>query len=293
MSDYGLTPALTGNEITVCVKRTGLVYMIGEGFRRSDCTRSEKLVTWNSQGPKGDKGDKGDPGEEGPPGDPGPNTKLITLAENLEVLPGADQQIQLPFQNVNGFDEAIILIKRTGDDKIMYLPIFSPDSSSGFPYGDYRVMDTKEVMETVPIQAPYMTVKIYNHLTKPNYVTIHLYLVTQLLDTVPVGPQGPPGPQGEPGLPAQHGAGNIAFIFSDISASGWNFILKTDGTVWRVEWGDYPIPRFYRIQGTGDGIPNVPIPVSDIVDWQYYNLLDKNGNYWKYQGGWQNYGPLP
>jgi hypothetical protein len=102
------------------------------------------------------------------------------------------------------------------------------------------------------------------------------------------GEQGERGEKGEQGLSAQHGAGNIAFI------SG-NALLKTDGTVWVAFRGNVP---FTRITGDGDGVGNVPIPVSDIVAWQYSSLVDKDGNYWfinigNVQSGWQNFGPLP
>jgi hypothetical protein len=102
------------------------------------------------------------------------------------------------------------------------------------------------------------------------------------------GEQGVQGDKGDPGLSAQHGAGNIAFI------SG-SALLKTDGTVWVAYRGNVP---FTRIIGNGDGVGNVPIPVSDIVDWQYSNLIDKDGNYWfinvgNVQSGWQNFGALP
>ena len=102
------------------------------------------------------------------------------------------------------------------------------------------------------------------------------------------GEQGPVGPRGEPGLPAQHGAGNVAFIFED-------YLLKTDGTVWAAYRGNVP---YTRILGNGDGVRNIPVPVSDIIDWQYSRLVDKSGNYWfinigNIQGGWMNFGPLP
>jgi len=66
-----------GNEIEVCVKKGGAVFMIGEGFKRADCLKNEKLVTWNIVGPQGPqgpigltgpKGDKGDVGSQGPIG---------------------------------------------------------------------------------------------------------------------------------------------------------------------------------------------------------------------------------
>ena len=62
----------TGDEITVCVNKSGVVHMVGEGFKRADCKNNETLITWNIQGPKGEKGDKGDQGEQGPVGPQGP-----------------------------------------------------------------------------------------------------------------------------------------------------------------------------------------------------------------------------
>lgn len=162
----------TGDEITVCVNKSGVIHMVGEGFKRADCKNNETLITWNIQGPKGEKGDKGDQGEQGP-----------------------------------------------------------------------------------------------------------------------IGPQGSAGQQGEPGESAQHGAGNIAFIKGDN-------LLKTDGTVWWLRF-ENGVPSYtQRNEGDGDVVRNVPVPVSDIVDWQYNTLIDKNGNYWYISTGgnpvgWRNYGPLP
>ena len=106
------------------------------------------------------------------------------------------------------------------------------------------------------------------------------------------GPQGLKGDKGEPGLAAQYGAGNIAFIFED-------HLLKTDGTVWVAGANPGNIPPYTRIDGINySGVTNVPIPISDIIDWQYNRLIDKNGNYWfigigSIQNGWHNFGPLP
>lgn len=98
--------------------------------------------------------------------------------------------------------------------------------------------------------------------------------------------KGDTGEQGEPGQDAQHGAGNIAFIYSEINPDRNDYwLLKIDGTVWHVDQNNfYPGGVDYQ----------VPIPVSDIVDWQYNSLLDKDGNYWLRQHvGWLNMGPLP
>ncbi len=108
----------------------------------------------------------------------------------------------------------------------------------------------------------------------------------------PTGPQGEQGPKGDAGDPATHGAGNIAFMFNGDPA----YLLKTDGTVWISNltpgWGG---PLFTEI--TSD-VASLPVPVSDIVDWKYYSLIDKDGNYWYFDyhtgpGFWHNFGPLP
>ena len=51
-----------GGEISVCVKKSGLVYVIGSSFRKQDCKKNDSLLSWNVAGPQGPKGDKGDPG---------------------------------------------------------------------------------------------------------------------------------------------------------------------------------------------------------------------------------------
>ena len=99
------------------------------------------------------------------------------------------------------------------------------------------------------------------------------------------GDTGAQGLQGEQGLPAQHGAGNIAFVYG-------NYVLKTDGTIWIVNSGNIP---FSQIEGNPG---QTPIPVSDIVAWTRNSLIDKDGNLWyielgRPQEGWHNFGPIP
>jgi hypothetical protein len=107
------------------------------------------------------------------------------------------------------------------------------------------------------------------------------------------GETGEKGDKGEPGISPSHGAGNIAFMSQYYN--GLLVLLKTDGTVWVVNKGNAP---FTRIIGNGDGIGNVPVPVSDIVEWGYSTLIDKDGNFWiinpdDVQAGWHNLGQLP
>src|SRR3989344_4512667 len=83
---WSYSQASEGGTISICVKKSGLVYVIGAGFRREDCKKNESLLTWNTQGiqgpkgdtgiagpqgPQGEKGDKGDPGEQGSKGNQG------------------------------------------------------------------------------------------------------------------------------------------------------------------------------------------------------------------------------
>jgi len=51
--------------VSVCVKKSGLVYVIGKEFRKQDCKKNDSLLIWNIQGPQGQKGDKWDTGDVG------------------------------------------------------------------------------------------------------------------------------------------------------------------------------------------------------------------------------------
>lgn len=46
-----------GEVITVCVKKGGAMYMIGEGFKKTECAKNDKLVSWNIQGQPGPSAD--------------------------------------------------------------------------------------------------------------------------------------------------------------------------------------------------------------------------------------------
>lgn len=64
--------------VTVCVKKNGMLYVVGEGFRRADCKNNDQLLDWNvggtpgPQGPQGPMGPQGEPGLQGIPGEQGP-----------------------------------------------------------------------------------------------------------------------------------------------------------------------------------------------------------------------------
>ena len=57
-----------GTIITVCVKSNGAVYVIGAGFRASDCGARDQLLSWNVQGPQGVQGPIGPAGADGAQG---------------------------------------------------------------------------------------------------------------------------------------------------------------------------------------------------------------------------------
>ncbi|MEK7453138.1 MAG: hypothetical protein AAB614_02790 [Patescibacteria group bacterium] len=51
--------------ITVCVKKEGKMYMVGEGFKRASCKDNDQLISWNVTGPRGSQGLQGVPGVAG------------------------------------------------------------------------------------------------------------------------------------------------------------------------------------------------------------------------------------
>lgn len=60
--------------VTICIKNSGFVYVVGQGFWAKDCGKKDRLITINTAGvpgPKGDKGDTGEVGPQGPKGDQG------------------------------------------------------------------------------------------------------------------------------------------------------------------------------------------------------------------------------
>ena len=61
-----------GQQITMCVKKSGFVYVVGQDFRREDCKKTDSLLSWNTAGQQGPKGDKGDAGLQGIQGEIGP-----------------------------------------------------------------------------------------------------------------------------------------------------------------------------------------------------------------------------
>ena len=78
-----------GNQITVCVKNDGLMYVIGGEFKRSECKENDSLLSWNVKGIQGPKGEKGDVGPMGPQGEKGDSltlpTELKPTVSNLTI----------------------------------------------------------------------------------------------------------------------------------------------------------------------------------------------------------------
>ncbi len=57
-----------GTEISMCVKQSGVSYIIGTGFAKQACSSNEQLVTFNIEGPQGPQGIQGPIGPQGPEG---------------------------------------------------------------------------------------------------------------------------------------------------------------------------------------------------------------------------------
>lgn len=74
--------------ITVCVKKEGEMYMIGEGFKRANCKHNDKLISWNIGGLPGPQGPQGVPGVAGPVGPQG--VAGPQGPAGLDGQPGAD-----------------------------------------------------------------------------------------------------------------------------------------------------------------------------------------------------------
>ena len=58
--------------LLMCVRRTGQVYIIGDGLRRDECRLPDRLVVVSGPGPEGPQGPAGPQGLPGTPGEPGP-----------------------------------------------------------------------------------------------------------------------------------------------------------------------------------------------------------------------------
>lgn len=61
-----------GPMITACVKNDGILYVVGEGFKRADCKNNDQLLSWNIGGPRGPQGVPGVAGPQGLQGVQGP-----------------------------------------------------------------------------------------------------------------------------------------------------------------------------------------------------------------------------
>src|SRR5882724_10231643 len=70
-----------GTTISMCVKHTGVSYLIGTGFDNQACKTSEQLVTFNVTGPQGPQGIQGPIGPAGPEG-----ASLKVYDANNEVI---------------------------------------------------------------------------------------------------------------------------------------------------------------------------------------------------------------
>lgn len=133
-----------GSQITVCVKKSGLVYVIGQEFKRADCKKGDSLLSWNSEGIQGPKGEKGEQGEVGPMGPQGPKGDKGDVGEQGPIGltgPKGDPGVNSSLHLYDANDQDLgILIGTTGFNSAMvtYIPdldvVFrfsqTPDSNS-------------------------------------------------------------------------------------------------------------------------------------------------------------------
>ena len=69
-----------GTAITACVGKNGEVYIVGQGFKNTNCSNTQTPVSWSIEGPAGPQGPAG---PEGPVGAQGPagvvsNTLIVS-----------------------------------------------------------------------------------------------------------------------------------------------------------------------------------------------------------------------
>ena len=79
-----------------------------------------------------------------------------------------------------------------------------------------------------------------------------------------------------------HGAGNIAFCSLD---HGCTTVLKVDGTIWSINGqGNWDLVT--------DSVPNsLPVNVGNIIVWNPTQLLDRDGDVWRWvNNSWSNFG---
>lgn len=90
-----------GGTITACVNKSGLVYLIGQGFTFKKCNGKDQLISWNTTGPQGPKGDQGvqglqgEQGVQGEKGDKGDKGVSGTNIGALHLFDGAGQDLGL------------------------------------------------------------------------------------------------------------------------------------------------------------------------------------------------------
>ncbi len=116
-----------GNQIQVCVKKSGLIYVIGDEYKRSDCKKNDSFLSWNTAGIQGPKGEKGDKGKDGSSlRIKGPN------GEDYGVLIGTSfsSDGSLRYMSYLESQEALLTIDATYSDNELYINQY--DLPSGY-----------------------------------------------------------------------------------------------------------------------------------------------------------------
>lgn len=91
--------------VTLCIKNSGAVFVVGQGFKKADCKKNDQLINLNLKGAVGDKGqtgdkgptgDKGETGDQGPTGPAGPQGPVGAMGPEGPVGPMGPAGLQGP-----------------------------------------------------------------------------------------------------------------------------------------------------------------------------------------------------
>lgn len=151
-----------GETVSVCVNKSGLMYMFGEGFLAKKCAKGDQLITWNITGPQGPKGDTGEQGEMGPVGPKGDDGQDFVVPEPKTVIFAQDlpQPFNSDWVDVSGGYNVISIDLRITDRISDYEVQFTNDVNTE-PTAQMRVNCNSQAqcpLITIPVLAKYYRV---------------------------------------------------------------------------------------------------------------------------------------
>ena len=111
-----------GEVITVCVKKSDLVHVVGSDFKRTDCKGNERILNWNTQGIKGDKGDSGEKGDRGEKGEKGDTGHQGIQGEKGDKGEPGINATQFHLFDANGQDLGFVMRAESSNGFTTYMP---------------------------------------------------------------------------------------------------------------------------------------------------------------------------